>query len=84
MQTQAPASIHCKLSSAKQQNSSYYGPENNIHTQHLLSHVSSPSPTFYDVVQQQNNITAQLLQQQALDSLPPRRILEFDGDPLRC
>ncbi len=37
----------------------------------------------HDVVQQQNNITAQLLKQQALVSLPPRMMLEFDGDPLQ-
>ena len=39
--------------------------------------------TLYDLMQQQNNITAQLVQNQALASLPPRTIPEFDGDPLK-
>ncbi len=40
-------------------------------------------PTLYDLMQQQTNITAQLVQNQALASLPPRAIPEFDGDPLK-
>ncbi|XP_056099936.1 uncharacterized protein LOC130078447 [Rhinichthys klamathensis goyatoka] len=40
-------------------------------------------PTLYDLMQQQTNITAQLVQNQALASLPPRTIPEFDGDPLK-
>lgn len=88
MQTQAPASMHCKLSSAKQQHSSSYRLEDNGHNQQLLppeitTQVSTQGPTLYNVVQQQNNITAQLLQQQVFVSLPPRRILEFDGDQLQ-
>lgn len=88
MQTQAPASMNCKSSSARQQNVSSYRPEDNIQTPYLLppqitAPVSAQDSTLYDIVQQQTNIAAQLLQQQALVSLPPRRILEFDGDPLQ-
>lgn len=65
MQTQAPASMHCKVSSAKQQYSSSYRLEDNGPNQQLLPpqipthHVSTKGPTLYDVVQQQKNITAQ-------------------------
>ena len=37
----------------------------------------------YDLIQQQTNITAQLVQNQAIASLPPQVIPEFDGDPLK-
>ncbi len=40
-------------------------------------------PTLYDLMQQQTNITVQLVQNQALASLPPQAIPEFDGDPLK-
>ncbi len=83
MQTQAQASRHCKPSSTRQQISSS---DENVHIQApppVSTRVHTPSLTLHDVVQQQNNITAQLIKQQALVSLPPRRMLEFDGDPLQ-
>ncbi|XP_063058655.1 uncharacterized protein LOC134452219 [Engraulis encrasicolus] len=42
-----------------------------------------PPPTVYDLMQRQNDITAQLVKNQALASLPPRVIAEYDGDPLK-
>ena len=48
---------------------------------HQLPH--NHPPTVYDLMQRQNNITAQLVNNQALASLPPRVITEFDGHPLK-
>ena len=54
------------------QSQSHHSPLDNI--QHF---------TLHDLMQQQNNITAQLVQNQALPSLPPPAIPEFDGNPLK-
>lgn len=61
-----------------------------LHSQHQSStaqpiyhhHISHSPPGTHTIMQTQNEITAALVQQQHMMSLPPRDIPTFEGDPL--